>query len=104
MKNLEVQTLTDLIVEAHRAVRYAANSGERDEVYRDELAQLGRLVAAGSRMLRTGRQAVGGSPARIGERPPRGVAVETWREFVRQLVPARSTWFNEARAQRGAES
>lgn len=98
MTNLEVQALTSVIQQAHRRVYSAASAGQRDGAYQRNLRLLSEAVARGAELMSVARREVSGSPARIGERPPREVALATWREFVRQFVAARTTWFNETRS------
>lgn len=100
MTNLEVQTLAELIHRAHQTVYGLASQGRRgDPAYQPNLDLLSQAIARGSEMMAKARAALGGSSAaRIGERPPRGVEVATWQNFVRQFVAARTTWFSETQA------
>jgi len=98
MTNFEIKTLTGVIKQTHQVVYDAALRGDRGEAYEDYLARLGQAVAEGTSLLHAAQGSIKGSTARVGERPPRGVYVDTWRAFVRALTAARSTWYNEARA------
>jgi hypothetical protein len=96
MTNLEVQTLSKLLQRANGIVYDAASRQRRADAHDRNLVRLRMTVDKGAKMVAEAQRALGGSSLpRTGERPPRFVDVDTWREFIRHYATARATLYGE---------
>jgi hypothetical protein len=96
MTDAEVRRYSDALQRTHRVVYGLAGRGDRSSgAYRAAVAELSAAVSYASELLAEQPEAAGRSRGRSSERPPYGVSVDVWREFVAQFNAARTTWFNE---------
>lgn len=99
MTNNEITARTDEIRQQHRVLYNMTSRGDHSSnAYRAALAALSQMLAYASQLISAAPEAAGRSRGRISERPPFGVDVAPWREFIAQFNAARTTWFNETGA------